>query len=82
MPKAPLKEVSSSPFPFVRPFTAPPFFVGIEDAKFKSQLLLDAVQHAGPVDQKAPAKKRKAVKKPEKKASPAKKQAKGKGGKR
>ena len=79
MPKAPRQETSSSPFPFVRQFTAPPFFVGIEDATLKSKLLLDAVQHAEPVDPKVPAKKRKAVKKTKRKAAPAKKRAKGKG---
>ena len=79
MPKAPRQETSSSPFPFVRQFTAPPFFVGIEDATLKSKLLLDAVQHTGPVDQKAPAKKRKPVKKKKPKVVPAKKRAAGKG---
>ena len=71
MPKAPSKTVSSTPFPFVRQFTAPPFFVDIDDAKRKSQLLLDAVQHAGPANKNAPA-KRQAVKK-KRAATPAKK---------
>jgi len=61
--KASLKETSSSPFPFVRPFTAPPFFVGIEDVTRQSKMLLDAVQHAAPVDQRAPTKKRRVPKK-------------------
>ena len=71
MPKAPSKAVSSTPFPFVRQFTAPPFFVDIDDAKRKSQLLLDAVQHAAPANKNTPA-KRKAVKK-KRTAAPAKK---------
>lgn len=58
MPKAPRKETSPSPFPFVRQFTAPPFFVGIEDATLKSKLLLDAVQHSSPVNPKPLAKKK------------------------
>jgi len=44
MPKATRKGTTSTPFPFARQFTAPPFFVGIEDAKLKSKLLLDVVQ--------------------------------------
>jgi hypothetical protein len=78
MPKAPRQETSSTPFPFVRQFTAPPFFVDIDDAKRKSQLLLDAVQHAAPVEQKTPA-KRKSVKQPKRPAAPAKKSGAGKG---
>jgi len=62
MPKVPRKAASSEPFPFVRQFTAPPFFVDLDDAKRKSQLLLDAVQHAEPHPAKPPA-NRKAVKK-------------------
>ncbi len=58
MAKAPRKETSSAPFPFVRQFTAPPFFVDIEDAKLKGQLLLEAVQHVGPPAKKAPAKRK------------------------
>ena len=81
MPKAPHQESSSSPFPFVRQFTAPPFFVGIEDVTRKSKLLLDAVQHTGPIDQKTPATKRKPAKKA--KIAPVKKrQKKGKAGKK
>jgi len=57
MPKVPSTKVSSAPFPFVRQFTTPPFFVGLEDAKLKGQLLVDAVQHAGKVGKKAPAKR-------------------------
>ena len=71
MPKAPSKAVSSAPFPFVRQFTAPPFFVDIDDAKRKSQLLLDAMQHTGPANRNAPV-KRQAVKK-KAAAAPAKK---------
>jgi hypothetical protein len=44
MSKATRKGITSTPFPFPRQFTAPPFFVGIEDARLKSKLLLDAVQ--------------------------------------
>lgn len=80
MPKASRKESSGTPFPFVRQFTAPPFFVDIDDAKRKSQLLLDAVQHAAPVDQATPV-KRNVVKKtpPKRKAAPAQKGGTGKG---
>lgn len=79
MLKVPRKETSGTPFPFVRQFTAPPFFVDIDDAKRKSQLLLDAVQHAAPVDHAVPP-KRKVVKKPKRKTSvPAKKRGAGKG---
>jgi hypothetical protein len=78
MPKAPRQATSATPFPFVRQFTAPPFFVDIEDAKRKSQLLLDAVQHAEPVEQKAPVKRK--VRRPAKtKRAPAKKSGDGKG---
>jgi len=71
MPKAPRKEVSTAPFPFVRQFTAPPFFVDIDDAKLKSKLLLEAVQQSSPHEAKAPV-KRKIVKK-RKAKTPAKK---------
>ena len=74
MLKAPRKEISPAPFPFVRQFTSPPFFVGLEDAKLQSQLLLDAVQHAGVNAKKAPA-KRKAVKKRTRKVASAKKRS-------
>ena len=70
MPKAPSKAISSTPFPFVRQFTAPPFFVDIDDAKRKSQLLLDAVQHAGPVERQSP---KKVATKKKSAAAPAKK---------
>lgn len=44
MPKATKQgSTSSTPFQFARQFTAPPFFVGLEDAKLKSRLLLNAV---------------------------------------
>ena len=72
MPEAPRKQISSAPFPFVRQFTTPPFFVGKEDARFRSQLLLDAVQQTGTKTKKAPA-GRKAVKKGKRKVTPAKK---------
>ena len=80
MPKPPRKETSPAPFPFVRQFTAPPFFMDIDDAKRKSQLLLDAVQHAAPVDQATPV-KRKVVKQspPQRKAAPTRKGGAGKG---
>jgi hypothetical protein len=42
MPKA-IKPSSSTPFHFARQFTAPPFFVGLEDAKLKGRLLLSAM---------------------------------------
>ncbi len=44
MPKLTNKGTSSTPFQFARQFTAPPFFVGLEDAKLKSRLLLNAVE--------------------------------------
>ena len=72
MPKAPSKKISSAPFPFIRQFTAPPFSAGLEDAKFQSQLLLDAVQHTGTVVRKV-ATKRPAGKKPKRKVTPVKK---------
>jgi len=43
MPKANKQESDSTPFQFARQFTAPPFFVGLEDAKMKSRLLLTAM---------------------------------------
>ena len=46
MAKSSGKEISSSAFPFVRQFTAPPFFMGLEDAKLRAQLLVDAVTHS------------------------------------
>ena len=46
MAKSSRKEISSSAFPFVRQFTAPPFFMGLEDAKLRAQLLVDAVTHS------------------------------------
>ena len=80
MPKAPRKATSGTPFPFVRQFTAPPFFVDIDDAKRKSQLLLDAVQHAAPVNQATPVKRKVGKKSPPKRqAAPAKKGGAGKG---
>ena len=30
----------------MRQFTAPPFFMGLEDAKLRAQLLVDAVTHS------------------------------------
>jgi len=63
MPKATRQaSTSSTPFQFARQFTAPPFFVGMEDAKLKSRLLLNAV-----------AASRKAAVKPDVKKSVAKK---------
>jgi hypothetical protein len=44
MPKATKQGTSSTPFQFARQFTAPPFFLGLEDAKLKSRLLLNAVE--------------------------------------
>lgn len=84
MPKASRPETSSSPFPFVRQFTAPPFFVGIEDATLKSKLLLDAVQHAGPVDPKAVSPKKRKTAGKKTKAALAKRRTarKGKSGKK
>lgn len=43
MPKATKQSSSSTPFQFARQFTAPPFFLGLEDAKLKSRLLLTAM---------------------------------------
>ena len=67
MPKAIHKETSSTPFPFSRQFTAPPFFTGLEDAKLRSQLLLAAVNKSVKVTAETKPKKsaaKKAVKKP------------------
>ena len=72
MPKASRKETRTTSFPFVRQFTTPPFFVGKEDARFRSQLLLDAVEQAGSKAKQAPA-GRKAVRKGKRKIMPAKK---------
>jgi hypothetical protein len=47
MPKPPRQEISASAFPFVRQFTAPPFFMGLEDAKLRGELLVEAVKQAG-----------------------------------
>jgi len=70
MPPAPHKEVSAAPFPFVRQFTAPPFSMGIEDAKLRGQLFLAALKKSG--KKTAPAKSKAAKKRPAKKV-PAKK---------
>jgi hypothetical protein len=72
MPKAPRKTISAAPFPFVRQFTAPPFSVGLEDARLRGQLLLDAVKHSGAKEKPAPV-RRKAAGKGKRKAAPAKK---------
>ena len=65
MPKATKQgATSSTPFQFARQFTAPPFFMGLEDAKLKSRLLLNAV---------AGSRKTPATVKPKLKKSPAKK---------
>jgi hypothetical protein len=63
MPKANRKDTSSTPFQFARQFTAPPFFVGLEDARLKSQLLLGVVRSAGTASAVAPSAKKKPVKK-------------------
>jgi hypothetical protein len=69
MPKAARKDTSSTPFQFARQFTAPPFFVGLEDARLKSQLLLGVVRSSGTAPavaltaKKKPAKKKAAKKK-------------------
>jgi len=34
------KPTRSTAFPFIRQFTAPPFFMGLEDVKLRSELLL------------------------------------------
>ena len=47
MPKAFRKDLSSAPFSLARQFTAPPFFMGLEDARLKGQLLLGAVKKSG-----------------------------------
>ena len=47
------------PFPFARQFTAPPFFMGLEDAQLKGKLLLDAVQRTRKAAAVPAAKKRK-----------------------
>ncbi|HEY4246514.1 MAG TPA: hypothetical protein VGM64_06625 [Lacunisphaera sp.] len=57
MPKATRKGTTSTPFPFARQFTAPPFFVGLEDAKLKGKLLLEAVQRTRKTAVAPPAKK-------------------------
>ncbi|MEO6994154.1 MAG: hypothetical protein ABI273_11015 [Lacunisphaera sp.] len=58
MPKANRKGTSSTPFPFARQFTAPPFFMGLEDAKLKGKLLLDEVQRPRTTPDASPTKKR------------------------
>lgn len=75
MPKATKQgATSSTPFQFARQFTAPPFFLGLEDAKLKSRLLLNAVKGsrkaAVPVKTNA---KKAAAKKPATKAKIGKK---------
>ena len=72
MAKVPSKKINTAPFPFVRQFTTPPFFVGLEDAKLKGQLLVDAVQHAGKIGKKVEA-KRSTANKTKRKVAPAKK---------
>jgi len=47
MSKSSRKEISASAFPFVRQFTAPPFFMGLEDAKLRGELLVAAVKQSG-----------------------------------
>ena len=63
MPKPTRQETSLPAFPFVRQFTAPPFFVGLEDAKLQGELLVDAVKQAAHRVEKAAAKKKRSVKK-------------------
>jgi len=68
MPKAIRKDTSSTPFQFARQFTAPPFFMGLEDAKLKSQLLLDAVKKSGKETTQVSSTKKRVKKKAGKKA--------------
>ena len=63
MPKATRKDTSSTPFQFARQFTAPPFFVGLEDARLKSQLLLGVVRSSATTPAVVPTAKKKSVKK-------------------
>jgi len=72
MPKAAKRQSSSTPFQFARQFTAPPFFVGMEDAKLKSRLMLSAVEGSRKATLKPKAKKV-ARKKPAAKAKAGKK---------
>jgi hypothetical protein len=53
MSKATRKGITSTPFPFPRQF-----FVGIEDARLKSKLLLDAVQRTRKTVDVSPSEKR------------------------
>ena len=72
MPKANRKDTSSTPFQFARQFTAPPFFVGLEDARLKSQLLLGVVRTSGKTALAIPVEKKLAGKKAAVKKGPGK----------